>query len=80
MDFVQELEIELKEYEKVYLEMIRNYVFTEDEINFVKNEIKSLKTILSVLKYKLKNNHLIIPTEQKCSVFYFCHNSDTLIF
>lgn len=36
MDFVQELEIELKEYEKVYLEMIRNYVFTEDEINFVK--------------------------------------------
>ena len=50
MDFVQELEIELKEYEKVYLEMIRNYVFTEDEINFVKNEIKSLKTILSVLK------------------------------
>ena len=50
MDFVQELEIELKEYEKVYLEMIRNYVFTEDEINFVENEIKSLKTILSVLK------------------------------
>lgn len=50
MDFVQELEIELKEYEKVYLEMIRNYVFTKDEINFVKNEIKSLKTILSVLK------------------------------
>ena len=50
MDFVQELEIELKEYEKVYLEMIRNYVFTEDEINFVRNEIKSLKTILSVLK------------------------------
>lgn len=50
MYFVQELEIELKEYEKVYLELIRNCVFTEDEINFVKNEIKSLKTILSVLK------------------------------
>ena len=45
MDFVQELEIELKEYEKVYLEMIRNYVFTEDEINFVKNEIKSLNML-----------------------------------
>lgn len=49
MDFVEDLKKDLQEYEKVYNEIRINSVFTNDETNFVYNEILSLREILNYL-------------------------------
>lgn len=50
MEFVQELKSDLLEYIKVYNEMVCNPVFTDEEIWFVRNEIRKLEEILSVFE------------------------------
>lgn len=50
MDFIQELEKETKELEKVWITLIETFIFLPDELKELEKQIESNKRVLSYLK------------------------------